>query len=202
MIIQDELALFVENKNFLKSIVNDLATFDERSATANEKFLAEAVAFRLFRIYERFIRAVFLDSCTRDTTISGNPITSKLKCADWNTAEEILKSGNRFLEWGNIENTKRNASLIFEHGFPISDLLAPIYSTLYDLQRIRNFIAHDSAEATRGFNKVKTNYLPIARVSSLTAGDFLISRRRPSEAQVVKKIWKKVAALETIFNGL
>lgn len=202
MTIDEELNLFVEISNFLKAIINDLAKVDEATATAKDMFLAEAVAFRLFRGYERFLRAIFLDSCTREATVSGQAIVSKLKCDDWATAEEILKSGNRFLDWGNIENTKRNASLIFDRGFPVSDLITPIYSNLYDLQRIRNFIAHDSQEATRGFEKVIRNYLPAGRTELATAGQFLISRRRASEAQVVKKIWKKVVALEIIYKEL
>lgn len=202
MRIEEELSHFVQGINFLKPMIIDLAKVDENTATSKDKFFAEAVAFRLFRNYERLLRAVFLDSCSRDTTLSGQPITSKLKCPDWETAEEILKSGNRFLDWGNIENTKRNASLIFNNGFPVSDLVAPVYSNLFDLQRVRNFIAHDSAEAIRGLEKIKPNYLPAGRAMPSTAGEFLISRRRASEAQVVKKLWKKVAALETIFKEL
>jgi len=200
--IEDELALFVAGTDFLKDIVNGLAKVDETTATAKEMFVAEAVAFRMFRNYERLLRAVFLDSCTRETTISGRVIKSKLKCADWETAEDILKSGNRFLDWGNIETTKRNASLIFDGGFPVTDLVAPIYTDLFYLQRIRNFIAHDSPEAIRGFDKIKRNHLPAGRIMPTIAGEFLISRRRTSEAQIVKKIWKKVSALEAIFNGL
>ncbi len=202
MRIEEELSRFAQGINFLKPMINDLVKVDESNATPKDEFFAEAVAFRLFRNYERLLRAVFLDSCSRDTTLSGKAITSKLKCADWETAEEILKSGNRFLDWGNIENTKRNASLIFDNGFPVSDLITPVYTNLYDLQRVRNFIAHDSAEAARGLKNIKRNYLPAGREMPSTAGKFLISRRRASEAQVIKKLWKKVAKLEIIFKQL
>ena len=202
MRIEDELASFVQGINFLKPMIIELSAVDEDSASEKDKFVAEAVAFKLFRNYERLLRAVFLDACSRNTTLSGRQITSKLKCPDWETAEEILKSGNRFIDWGNIENTNRNASLIFDNGFPVSDFVGPVYSNLFDLQRVRNFIAHDSAEATRGLERIKSNYLPVGRDMPSTAGEFLISRRRASEAQIIRKFWNKVSALETIFAEL
>lgn len=202
MRIDNEISSFEDNLAFLKRVASRLASVDVTSATDDDKFISEAVAFRLFRAYERFLRAIFLNACTNALTHQGASIVSKLTCPDWETAESILKSGNRFLDWGNVENTKRNASLIFESGFPISDLLAPVHSDLVNLQKIRNFIAHDSQEATNGFNKTIRNYLPAGRTAIDSAGELLLSRRRPRDAQVLRKLVKKVDALSTIYKAL
>lgn len=201
MTITDEISHFDDSMIFLESIYSGLVKCEVQTATNQELFLAEAIAFRLFRNFERITRAVFLESCMTLITPSGKPIKSKLICSDWKTAEEILKAGNRFLDWGNIENTRSLASLVFEHGFPISDMLAPVNSSLTSLQAIRNFIAHDSTEAARKFRKIVPNYLqPSANPDS--AAKLLLGRRNLRQPQTLRVIMDHVKTLTVIYGQL
>lgn len=201
MTITTEIFHFDGSMVFLDSIYSTLLHCEAQSATNQELFLAEAIAFRIFRNFERITRAVFLESCITLVAPSGGRISSKLTCGDWKTAEEILKAGNRFLDWGNIENTRNLASLVFENGFPISDMFAPINSTLTSLQAIRNFIAHDSEEAERKFRRVVPNYLqPSANPE--TAAKLLLGRRSIRGPQTLRIIMDHVKTLTTIYGQL
>lgn len=202
MSIEHEITLFDKNSNFLRPKIRDLAGIDVQNATENDLFLAEAIAFRIYRSYERFARALFLHGCTSDKTPKGTPIVSKLRCENWDTAEEILKAGNRFLDWGNPASTMKLAGLIFENGFPMKEVISPIHSTLTDLQRVRNFIAHDSHEAMDGFRKVILNYVSTGSAEPDNAGKLLLSRKRRRESQAIRKIFKNVTALSTIYADL
>ena len=202
MRIQDEIALYESHIEFLEGRIVELAKIDAEDATENHLFLAEAIAFRIYRGYERFSRALFLHCCTARETLAGAVINSKLQCEDWDTAEEILKAGNRFLDWGKPETTKRLSDLIFHKGFPINDVIGPIHSTLIDLQRVRNYIAHDSVEAQREFRKVTLNYIPTGSAEPERAGLLLLTRKRKREAQAIRKIFNKISALSSIFEKL
>lgn len=202
MSVEQEIRLFDGNSSFLKPKIRDLASVDVQSATENDLFLAEAIAFRIYRSYERFARALFLHGCTSGKTPKGTPIVSKLQCENWETAEEILKAGNRFLDWGSPVATMKLAELIFENGFPMKEVIGPIHSTLIDLQRVRNFIAHDSREAVSGFKKVISNYVSTGSTDPDSAGELLLSRKNRRESQAIRKIFKPVAALSTIYADL
>ena len=200
--IREEQRLFDESNLFLEARIKALAKVDAPNATREDIFVAEAVAFRVYRGYERFARALFLHSCATTRTPNGQRIISKLKCADWSTTERILKAGNRFLNWGKPEATKKLAELVFQNGFPISDVISPVHSTLVDLQRIRNFIAHDSSEARSGFDKAGQKYLRTGSPLPDSAGLLLLSRKYPRRAQAIRQIFRKVSALSKIYSQL
>ena len=202
MSVEYEITSFDMNSNFLKPKIRDLASRDVQNATENDLFLAEAIAFRIYRSYERFARALFLHGCTSDKTQKGTLIVSKLQCENWEEAEKILKARNRFLEWGDPEFTSKLAGLVFKNGFPMKEAIGPIHGTLIDLRRVRNFIAHDSPEAKKGFKKVIQNYVPTGSVEPDNAGKLLLSRKRRDGAQAIRKIFERVAALSTIYAAL
>jgi hypothetical protein len=111
-----------------------------------------------------------------------------------------MKSGmGKFLDWGNPQQTTQRANVIFDRGFPITDAISPLHSTLLDLQRIRNFIAHDSTEARNQFYKAASNYLNAGVHSLLTAGDLLLARRRPRDAYVLTTLIAKVGDLDSAY---
>ncbi|UWQ59540.1 hypothetical protein K3722_05275 [Leisingera caerulea] len=195
-----------EIKAFDKSCVHLEGRIDHISqiepSGEDEEFMAEAIAFRLFRIQERLIRAFFLECCVKTQSLSKKRIHSKLRCKDWETAEEILKSGNRFLDWGNPTSTRNMASLIFKNGYPVNDLLLVKQSTITDLQKIRNFIAHDSNEAHSGFIKTSKNYLRTGDPTPLSAGALLLYRKRPVDKITLKVIFEKVSDISSMIKAI
>jgi hypothetical protein len=164
----------------------------------DEQFLAEAIAFRLYRNQERLVKAYFLNCCVKTRTPSKSKIVSKLRCKDWGTAEEILKSGNRFLDWGNPTSIRNLANLIFKNGFPVSDIVLTKQSSLIDLQRIRNFVAHDSKEAQSSFSKAARNYLKAGDPEPNSAGELLLYRKRPSAKMTLQILFEQICDLSAM----
>ncbi|MEQ9097485.1 MAG: hypothetical protein RIE32_14620 [Phycisphaerales bacterium] len=191
MSLPDELSSFAEEVLFLDSFKARVYAMDfsDEEQWQTAKFLAEALLFRLYRAQERLVRAIFLDTCVTHKSYRGISVTSRLSCPDWGSAEEIMKSSvAKFLDWGNPQQTTQRASIIFEGGFPITDTIGPLHSTLVDLQRIRNFIAHDSMEAETQFRKAASNYVSTGVVGLQSAGDLLLTRKRAREAYVLTKL--------------
>ncbi|HTR15698.1 MAG TPA: hypothetical protein VMI52_01525, partial [Acetobacteraceae bacterium] len=114
----------------------------------------------------------------------------------------ILKSGNRFLDWGNVDSVKQLANLVFHQGFPIVDMLSPVLSTLKDLQRFRNFVAHDSREAADGYRSSRGQYVRVGDASPETVGELALYRRNSKSSITIKIIHGKVSQLGFILKAL
>ncbi|MGI4818419.1 MAG: hypothetical protein ACRYFE_07855 [Janthinobacterium lividum] len=102
MDLEAELEKFDADNHLIKRMVSE-AKIEPSYIDSRSMFLAEALVFKTYRTIERLIRAFFLNSCASEKTMSGNDIQSKLRCTDWSTAEDILKSGNKFLDWGTLK---------------------------------------------------------------------------------------------------
>lgn len=202
MTIDEEIEKFDTQSALLLRFIDELANVDQASLVQEHFFLAEAITFRLYRIYESLTRASFLNYCVASATITGSPVSAKLKCIDWETAEAILKSGNKFLDWGNVEAVREMANLVFENGFPVVDLVSPVASTLKDLQRFRNFVAHDSSEAAEGFKKSRTQYIRTGDEPPETVGALSLYRRNARSDITIKIIHSRVSGLSTILRAL
>lgn len=202
MTIEQEIDNFEKNAALLLEFIQSLAIVDKADYDLQHYFLAEAVTFRLFRIYEKLVRVSFLNYCVINTTFNGNTVNAKLGCPDWDTAENILKSGNKFLDWGNVASVQKLADLVFEHGFPIKDLLMPNYSTLVDLQRFRNFVAHDSKEAADGFKKARANYVRKGDTNPETVGQLSLYRKKSLADITIMTLHQRVSELSGILKVL
>lgn len=202
MLIEDELSKFDAELAVLRGFSKILASVDLPDATDEDFFLAEAIIFRLYRIYERLIRISFLFYCTVDKTIAGNEVKSKLRCDDIDTAEAIIKAGNKFLDWGNPASTKKLADLVFDNGYPISELLSPVHSSLVDLQRFRNYVAHDSDEAASGFRSSRSQYVRLGDISPETVGQLSLYRKGARADNTLSFLIEKISALSTILRSL
>lgn len=198
----DELATFSTELVFLEGFKANVFALDysDNSQLQTANFLAEAIIFRLYRAQERLIRAIFLETCVTHRSYTGREVKSRLSCPDWNTAEEIMKaSAVKFLDWGNPQLTTQRAAVIFETGFPITDTISPLHSSLVDLQRIRNFIAHDSDEAKIGFRKAAINYLTSGAEDLSTAGQLLLAKRNARSKPVISILIEKISALDKTY---
>ena len=200
--LNDEIDLFKEQRKLLSDFISELAIVDEGNLEPKHSFLAEAVIFRLFRIYERLVKSAFLYYCVNDTSLAGHPVVSKLRCSAIEDAEEILKAGNKFLDWGNVVSTQKLAGLVFDAGYPITDILSPLHSHLVDLQRFRNFIAHDSREAMEGFQRARGSYIKVGDIPPETVGLLGLYRRSPSSDISLRILFEKVARLAEVVQGI
>jgi hypothetical protein len=200
--ISDEIKKFDDDMAFVLLSLAKLANAEPTSATQEDLFSIESLAFRTFRASERLIRAVFLEGCASATTPSGTKVASKVRSSDHRTVEEVLKAGNRFLDWGNIAKVRTLANLVFDNGFPVIDVVDPINSDLTDLQKIRNFIAHDSDEAKSGFDQVVASRLVLSPNPPDSAGKLLLSRRSINRPRVAKTLFTQIDKMTSIYVSI
>ena len=94
------------------------------------------------------------------------------------------------------------SNLVFQDGFPIVDLLGPKLSTLKDIQRFRNYVAHDSREAIDGFKKSRDQYVRVGDVLPETVGELVLYRRRAKDDIVLRIVHRHVSDLAAVLKSL
>lgn len=97
---------------------------------------------------------------------------------------------------------QKMADLVFEEGFPVRDLLSPIHGVLVDLQRFRNFVAHDSSEAVLGFKKSRTQYVRVGHALPETVGELSLYRKNSRADITIKILHQKVSSMSGILQAL
>lgn len=202
MDINDELNAFQRECLLLSDFTTALAKIESADITASDHFLAEAILFRLYRSYERLMRAVFLHFCVSQETDGGREVKSKLICDDWITAERILNSGKKSIDWGSAQAVRELANLVFENGFPVVELIVPLHSTLIDLQRFRNFVAHSSQESENGFKKSLDQYIKKGHDKPKSVGELAVYRRSLRGDITLRIIFDKVSKLPEIYRSV
>ena len=139
-------------------------------------FMAEAIFFRLYREYERFVETVFIRFACGWPAPSSNPVRTVLRVDDIARVEDIVRGEREFVDWGKPDIILERANRYLEDGYPLAGVVPSFHSDLVNLNRIRNFIAHDSDSAAKGFAKVLSASLRTLPTSQIGAGEFLLMR--------------------------
>jgi len=133
----------------------------------------EAIFLRAFTAYENDMEKLFLHYVTGGRTATGIPAQSYLSITDETHARKLTKAGFKFLSWAKPTEIRNTAEHYLHQGWPIYDMMNAKSQDLSDCERIRNRIAHNSAEASSGFKIVQRNHLGTERIFDITPGQFL-----------------------------
>ena len=138
-------------------------------------FLTDSIFLRAFRAYEKAVRDIFLLYCLDKRSDFEKKASSYLKPKDFWHAETLIKSDQRFLDWGNPDKVIQRAETYLKDGYPIKLPLSSNREALLDLKRIRNHIAHDSKESLDDYKSVLRKHYRTAPLSLPCPGEFLLN---------------------------
>lgn len=150
-----------------------IASADALSADTASDILAEGVFLRAFVAYEQDVEALFLHYATGCPSLNGSAPNTYLRVADEALARKIAKAGFRFMSWAKPSQIKATAENFIERGWPLVEMMAAKEHVLADCERIRNRIAHNSAEASQEFAIVQRNAFGTERLFPIPPGQLL-----------------------------
>jgi hypothetical protein len=160
--------------------------------------MTESIFFTAFRAYECFLGDIFQLYCLEKRPRSGMKVKSYLKPKDFDHAGKLLKSSMQFLDWTSPEIVIKRAETYLDKGFPIKLPYTTHRSTLLDLKRLRNQIAHDSRESINGYMQVLRSHFLMIPLVTPSPGEFLLlpSRINPAKynLQIYLEFLKNIAA--------
>lgn len=140
--------------------------------------LTESVFFAAFRAYEQFLRNVFLLYCCGIQSCGRKLVRSFLQPKTIQHAETLLKSSMSFLDWSSPDTLIERAEAYLKDGYPLKTPLTTNLEELRTLKKVRNHIAHMSAESLTEFKKVlKTHYGTIP-LKLPRPGEFLLLKTK------------------------
>jgi hypothetical protein len=175
------------------------ASADSQSENESADIALEALFLRTFTSYEEILERLFLHYVTGGRSISGSLATSFLSITDEIHARRLVRAGFNFLSWSKPADVKTMASNYLERGWPFVDMLGVYTDTLNDCTKIRNRIAHRSAEAQSGFAAVQRNLFQTERLFDMSPGQLLRCRYRGRRKLVLQHYNESLAStLQTI----
>jgi hypothetical protein len=136
--------------------------------------LTEAVFFAAFRAYEQFLRNIFLLYCCSIQSSGRKLVRSFLQPKTIQHTEKLLKSSMLFLDWGSPDTLIERAETYLKDGYPLKTPLSTNLEGLRKLKKIRNHIAHMSAESTGDYKKVLNSHYAITPLKLPRPGEFLL----------------------------
>lgn len=140
--------------------------------------LTEFIFFSAFRLYQEFIRDIFLLYCMEKQPSTRKLVRSFLKPKDFNHAEFLIQSSMPFLDWASPDTVINRSELYLKNGFPIKLPYTANLNRLRDLKHIRNHIAHNSKESVIQYKKIVKNHFRTLPVTLPSPGEFLLLSER------------------------
>ncbi len=136
--------------------------------------LTETIFFNAFREYENFLNELFLLYCMGKKTSSGAKVRSFLRPKDTVHAAALVQSSLSHLDWTSPGNVIARSETYLLNGFPIKDPLTTNLIALQKYKKIRNHIAHGSAESLGEYKKVVKDYYGTMPLTTPPPGEYLM----------------------------
>jgi len=182
MVVANRLKVSPAYKSFIKEI-NRLHAFDISNqkkfsrgelTKAQIELLVESIFFAGFRRYEGFIREIFLLYCLEKQPSKKPKVKSFLKPKSFMHSEQLIKSSMPFLDWTSPDTVIERAELYLNNGHPIKLPYTTNLQLLRECKKLRNHIAHNSAESQSEYEKVVRNYYGVVPLTIPNPGQYLM----------------------------
>ena len=111
----------------------------------------EAAFLRLYNSWEMFLEETLVSILNGESVVSGDIITPKFTLSDRNLIREIIYQEKSFIEWTRDEDVKKRFERHLQLPNRINTTLDTIAAEFREIIKIRNYIAHSSAQAKKHF---------------------------------------------------
>ncbi|MDY4591927.1 MAG: hypothetical protein SO434_00795 [Eubacteriales bacterium] len=130
--------------------------------------------------WERFLERSAIAYSLSTPSVQGNCPKCYIGPIDEEHADELIKGAAQYLDWSNKEQVVNMAERVFQDGEPYKTIISGINSTLQNIKKLRNNIAHNSRKSNREFNNLVRMELSPSEVGISTA-QFLLSSKNGAQ---------------------
>ena len=136
--------------------------------------LTEGIYIRALTAFELFLEESFILYMRSKPTVGDKRVKSFVNPKDAGHARDMMKSHLNFLEWNSPDIVIKRCEIFLEEGGPIKQAIAQNLSRLQNMRKVRNAIAHNSAEARTQYASVVRLELRAAPLHLPEPGGFLL----------------------------
>lgn len=140
--------------------------------------LYEGMFLRGFTAYEAALEKIFVHYVIGGSSTQGHQPQSRITHCTEVEARAILKSDGKYIDWSSVSVVRARSQRFFVGGEPFATVLGLQSDKLSEVEKIRNRIAHDSAEALASFKDVERARFSTERVFKMRPGQLLRTRRK------------------------
>ncbi|PKI00275.1 hypothetical protein [Glaciecola sp. 33A] len=161
------------------------------SIRSNEdvEFIVTSAFLKLFIAWEGFLENSVVAYLTGEASLGGNMITKYANPIDVEHAHKILIGTQKYVDWANIDNVNKIASIYFEEGEPFKTALNSISTDLSDLRVIRNASAHISSTTQNKLDAVASRVLRRS-VTGINVSDFITKMSKEDTSNTVLQLYQ------------
>lgn len=157
---------------------HDYAAIDNADGKLEEDALFEGVFMRGFTAFEEFLEAIFLHYCAGQPSLNGFVAETRLQRCSEADIRTILKGDQNYIDWSRPTKVRNRAKLFIVGGEPFDGHIGSQTGVLASIEKVRNRIAHESAEAKSAMKEVERTLFLTERPFEMGAGQLLRARRR------------------------
>lgn len=171
-----DLILFNHETDKLRDLVVSLSVLPAKY----QKLVAEIVLLRLFSMFENSISSIcYKISCGIPYTDGQSPILLT-QAVNSNHARTLLQVYNRRsarqLHWSKASEIRKNIKYVVDSSDPFYAVLNQYESSIEEIRRVRNRVAHNNAYSRRLYREVVRNHYG-AYINTVTPGTLLLTSR-------------------------
>lgn len=165
------------------------------------EYIHESAMLKAFRGFESVTESVFLHCMNRNVVMKFGKLDSHIKASSPQHALQILCLERPFIDWDKPQNVIKRAEVIFKNGSKLSQFFKSNNEKLLEARKIRNFIAHQSAESERSFGTVYQRYFGTFPSGRMSPGK-LLKQNLPNSKNPISFTNYYVNVLESICGFL
>lgn len=175
---EKELSKLIRLDQFNQSIVSAGSGRPKIGSVSDTQLflLNEGVFFSAFRSFEIFVEEIFILYSMQKPNLTNKVAKSHLSRANYDLNRNIIKGGQRFIDWASPDTILTRAELYFSDGEPIKSVISTHLNELKHLKWLRNHIAHKSEESLRQYKTLLRDELLTIPVNIPSPGKFLNTR--------------------------
>lgn len=168
---RDEFATALDGCKLLRDYAANHITDPDVKALTYESALSRA-----FRAYENFVEDTSLAFLTGEPTASGTPVTKYASPPSRAHARSMLQGSQRFLDWADPSTVTKRGELFLHIDASLPVAVTQSWTTIDQMRRVRNRIAHNSVESMNQYQKVVQDILLVTPTPMPRPGDILLAR--------------------------
>ncbi len=133
---------------------------------------------RGYTAFERSLEGMFLHYAAGAKSAGGYSAPSRIVNSDDAHIRLMVKADSQYIDWSSATAVRERAKRYFTGGEPFLTELSLQSELLSQVQKVRNRIAHDSAEALSGFKDVERARFQTERTFAMRPGQLLRVRTK------------------------
>lgn len=182
------------------SLVNNSTFLSSDDQKMIRDLVVRQAFLEIFTEWEHFLEDITIAYALKEPSRLGNVVSCYISPVDSDHAHDLIRGTATYPDWSQLDIVKKLSKSLFGTGNPIERGLNGFTSSYKEMQKVRNFIVHNSVKSKGEFDTLVRNALAVASVG-ITPSEFLLSSKNQKPIFFVLYVTHICNAAQIIANA-